>query len=203
MAADEDKIAAHVDSIERASDNSIPHDLSDVDEKIIENLEKIGEEIWITISWNLGGAIFVTVGGRLSDTFGRRWFFISGAAILIVGSIVSAPGQSISQMIAGGAIFGAGSGFFEMSFGAVQEIVPNEYRMVTIGLFGASSLIAQIMSLCACAMIKYTHNWRNAYHLMIGFQAFNLAYLCFFYHPPKFETKHAHDGKSRMQLIKG
>lgn len=64
--------------------------------------------------------MFVTVGGRLSDIFGRRYFFIAGACILIIGSIVSATGKSISQMIAGGAIFGAGSGFLEMSFGAVQ-----------------------------------------------------------------------------------
>jgi len=96
---------------------------------------------WITISWNLGGkvlnahsyhrhsspslpgAMFVTVGGRLSDIFGRRYFFIAGAIILIIGSIVSATGQSISQMIAGGAIFGAGSGFLEMAFGAVQVTV--------------------------------------------------------------------------------
>ena len=66
------------------------------------------------------GAIFVTIGGRLSDLFGRRYFFIAGAIILIIGSIVSATGQSINQMIAGGAIFGAGSGFLEMAFGAVQ-----------------------------------------------------------------------------------
>jgi len=75
---------------------------------------------WITISWNLGGAIFVTIGGRLSDIFGRRWFFLSGNALLIVGGIVSCTGQSINQMIAGGAIFGCGAGFLEMSFGAVQ-----------------------------------------------------------------------------------
>jgi len=75
---------------------------------------------WITISWNLGGAMFVTIGGRLSDIFGRRYFFIAGSVTLIVGSIVSATGQSIGQMIAGGAIFGAGSGFLEMAFGAVQ-----------------------------------------------------------------------------------
>lgn len=75
---------------------------------------------WITISWNLGGAMLVTIGGRLSDIFGRRYFFIAGAVLLIIGSIVSATGQSIDQMIAGGAIFGAGSGFLEMSFGAVQ-----------------------------------------------------------------------------------
>jgi hypothetical protein len=41
---------------------------------------------WITISWNLGGAMFVTIGGRLSDIFGRRWFFIAGAVILMIGS---------------------------------------------------------------------------------------------------------------------
>jgi len=75
---------------------------------------------WITTSWNLGGAIFVTIGGRLSDIFGRRYFFISGAALLIVGAIISATGHSIGQMIAGGAVFGMGSGFLEMSFGAVQ-----------------------------------------------------------------------------------
>lgn len=78
---------------------------------------------WITISWNLGGAMLVTVGGRLSDIFGRRWFFIAGAITLVVGSIVSATGKTINQMIAGGAIFGAGSGFLEMSFGAVQVCV--------------------------------------------------------------------------------
>lgn len=102
---------------------------------------------WITISWNLGGAMFVTIGGRLSDIFGRRWFFIAGAVILMIGSIVSATGQSIGQMIAGGALFGMGSGFLEMAFGAVQEIVPSKYRHVTIGLFDAASIIAQMMPL--------------------------------------------------------
>jgi MFS family permease len=75
---------------------------------------------WITGAWNLGGAIFVTVGGRMSDIFGRRYFFLAGASLLIVGAIVSATGQSIDQMIAGGALFGCGSGFLETSFGAVQ-----------------------------------------------------------------------------------
>ncbi|KAF2098265.1 MFS general substrate transporter [Rhizodiscina lignyota] len=158
---------------------------------------------WITISWNLGGAIFVTVGGRLSDIFGRRYFFLCGSVILIIGSIVSATGQSINQMIAGGALFGAGSGFLEMSFGAVQEIVPNEWRMTTIGLFDASSVIAQLMPLISWAIIKNTSNWRIPYYIMIGFQCFNLVYLFIFYHPPTFETKHSADRKSKRELFMG
>lgn len=80
--------------------------------------------------------MFVTIGGRLSDIFGRRYFFIAGACLLIVGSIVSATGKSINQMIAGGAIFGAGSGVLEMSFGAVQvtkSIAQHLYLLTKIG----------------------------------------------------------------------
>ncbi|KPM36923.1 hypothetical protein AK830_g9646 [Neonectria ditissima] len=155
---------------------------------------------WTTISWNLGGAIFVTIGGRLSDIFGRRWFFICGAATLIVGAVVGVTGQSIGQMIASGAIFGSGAGLLEMAFGA--EIVPNEWRMVTIGLFDASSIIAQVMPLISWAIIKYTGQWRNAYYLMIAFQALNTAFLWAFYHPPSFRTKHASSTRTKTDLLK-
>ncbi|KAF2743842.1 MFS general substrate transporter [Sporormia fimetaria CBS 119925] len=157
---------------------------------------------WITISWNLGGAMLVTIGGRLSDIFGRRYFFLAGAITLIIGSIVSATGKSIDQMIAGGALFGAGSGFLEMAFGAVQEIVPSKYRHVTIGIFDAASLIAQLMPLTAWVIIKYTGQWRNAYYVMIGFQTINLAMLWFFYHPPSFAEKQAEHGKTKRQLLR-
>ncbi|KAF7554378.1 hypothetical protein G7Z17_g2973 [Cylindrodendrum hubeiense] len=157
---------------------------------------------WITISWNLGGAIFVTIGGRLSDIFGRRWFFICGAATLVVGAIVGATGQSIGQMIASGAIFGSGAGLLEMAFGAVQEIVPNEWRMVTIGLFDASSIIAQLMPIISWAIIKYTGEWRNAYYVMIAFQVFNTGFLWAFYHPPSFSTKHGTSTRTKTDLLK-
>ena len=74
--------------------------------------------------------------------------------------------------------------------------------MVTIGLFDASSIIAEMMPLISWVMIKNTHTWRNCYYLMIGFQTLNLIFLYFFYDPPHFKTKHAHDGKSKLQLLK-
>lgn len=157
---------------------------------------------WITISWNLGGAMFVTVGGRLSDIFGRRYFFIAGAIILIIGSIVSATGQSINQMIAGGALFGCGSGFLEMAFGAVQEIVPSAYRHVTIGLFDAASIVAQVMPLVSWVIIKETGNWRICYYVMIAFQVVNLGLLVLFYNPPSWEQKRSEHGKSAGQLLR-
>ena len=83
-----------------------------------------------------------------------------------------------------------------------QEIVPNEWRMVTIGIFDAAAICAQLMPLISWTIIKYTGNWRNAYYVIIAFEAFTLGFVYFFYHPPKFSTKHRTDGRTVMSIIK-
>ncbi len=83
--------------------------------------------------WNLGAAVIVTVGGRLTDIFGRRYFMITGALFGALGALVGATGQSISQMIASGVLMGIGGGFGEIVFACVQEIVPNRYRLLILG----------------------------------------------------------------------
>lgn len=84
-------------------------------------------------SWNLGAAIIVTIGGRLSDILGRRWFLLFGAIAATIGALVGATGQSINQMITSGIIFGVGGGFQEMCFACAQELVPNKHRFKTLG----------------------------------------------------------------------
>lgn len=89
--------------------------------------------IWINVTWGLGAAILVSVGGRLSDIFGRRYFMLAGAFISFLGTIVGATGQSIGQMIASGVMFGVGSGFQEMGFACIMEFIPNKYRLTALG----------------------------------------------------------------------
>jgi hypothetical protein len=89
---------------------------------------------WITVSWTLAASIIVSVGGRLSDIFGRRYFMLFGASLSLVGCIVGATGQTINQMVASGVILGTGSGFQEMSYACIQEIVPNSWRLYAIGM---------------------------------------------------------------------
>jgi MFS family permease len=88
---------------------------------------------WITIVWQLGGSIIVSISGRLSDIFGRRYFMITGASISIVGCLVGANGKSIDMMIVSGTLFGIGSGFQEMAYACIQEMLPNKHRMVGVG----------------------------------------------------------------------
>ena len=88
---------------------------------------------WINVTWSLGAAILVSVAGRLSDIFGRRYFMLCGASISFIGTIVGATGQNIPQMILSGILFGIGSGFQELGFACIMEFIPNRYRLTALG----------------------------------------------------------------------
>ncbi|KAF2019486.1 MFS general substrate transporter [Aaosphaeria arxii CBS 175.79] len=158
---------------------------------------------WITVTWNLGAAVIVTVGGRLADIFGRRWFLLTGATAATIGALVGATGQSINQMIVAGVLFGFGGGFQEMCFACAQELVPNRYRFATLGAMVFANHVSSFGPLISYAFIKYSPiGWRACYWFCFAWEAATAIMLFFFYNPPTFETKHVDDQKTKWQLIK-
>jgi hypothetical protein len=55
--------------------------------------------IWIALVYNAVLTVFLAPVGRLSDIFGRRYFFIGGGVIGVVGSVVCATAKSIPVLI--------------------------------------------------------------------------------------------------------
>lgn len=158
--------------------------------------------VWVSITWTLGASILVSIGGRLSDIFGRRYFMMTGALISILGTIVGATGQSINQMIASGVLFGVGSGFQELCYACVQEIVPNHYRVMAVGGLDVSLALAFSSPLVAYAFIAHQSiGWRGAYWYLFSYHVFAFVLLFFFYKPPDFKTKHREGGLTKLQLL--
>ncbi|KAL4937888.1 hypothetical protein BDV06DRAFT_226516 [Aspergillus oleicola] len=157
---------------------------------------------WITICWNLGAAVIVTIGGRLSDIFGRRWFLVSGAVFGAIGAIVGATGKSVNQMIGAGVLMGIGGGFGETLFASVQEIVPNQHRLFILGCVEISNIPAMLSPMIGYSFINYAAlGWRVCYWWMFAFEALTAIMLFTFYRPPSFETMHLTDGKTKKQLL--
>lgn len=73
--------------------------------------------------------------GPLSDMFGRRWFFIAGNILALIGGIVCSTAHSVRVVIIGMSFLGAGAAHQQMALAALAEIYPNKYRGVVQGMW--------------------------------------------------------------------
>jgi MFS family permease len=64
---------------------------------------------WVALSYLLTNSVGLILVGRITDIFGRRWIFIGGNFISLIGSIVGATAHNISTLIAAETLLGLGA----------------------------------------------------------------------------------------------
>ncbi|OBT50878.1 hypothetical protein VE04_08487, partial [Pseudogymnoascus sp. 24MN13] len=89
--------------------------------------------IWVGLAYTLPVAIGYLLVGRLSDIFGRRYFFIGGSALGLIGCIVCALATSIPMMIGGMTLIGLGAAPQTSVVYVVSELIPVKYRFLGNG----------------------------------------------------------------------
>ena len=65
----------------------------------------------------------------VSDIFGRRWVFVGGAFLGVVGAIVCATAQTVNTLIGGTTICGIAAATQLSYFFVMGELVPMKYRL--------------------------------------------------------------------------
>ncbi|KAJ4371930.1 hypothetical protein N0V86_008484 [Didymella sp. IMI 355093] len=157
---------------------------------------------WVAISWTLGLAVGFTLVGRLSDIFGRRWFFIGASVLGLVGNIIGASAQSINMLIATNCINGlAAAG--QLSFHIVLgELIPNALR----GPVNAAILITSVPfavfgpPVARSLYSNTTLQWRWSYILGVIVNTVAIILYAVYYHPPTYTMLHV-GGKSKMKSL--
>ncbi|NQW16390.1 MAG: MFS transporter [Chloroflexi bacterium] len=105
---------------------------------------------WITTSYLVASTTVVPIAGRLSDMYGRKWFFVAGIVIFLVGSIFAGLSQSMTQLIAFRAIQGIGGGvMMANAFTTVADLFPpaerGKYMGFMTGVFGVSAILGPLL----------------------------------------------------------
>src|SRR3954466_7394201 len=57
--------------------------------KIIGDLNGFEHYVWPTIAYMLTSTIVVPISGKLGDLYGRKWFFMGGIVVFLIGSVLS------------------------------------------------------------------------------------------------------------------
>ena len=113
--------------------------------KIIGSLQGFDRYTWVVTAYLLGSTTMIPIVGKLSDQFGRKWFFVAGVILFLLGSVLSGASQTIDQLIAFRALQGIGAGVgISLVFTVVGDIFPPAERARWQGIFAAGySLICE------------------------------------------------------------
>lgn len=158
---------------------------------------------WVAIVYTLCVAVGLTLVGRLTDLFGRRYFFIGGGVLGTLGSIVCATAQSINTLIGGMTLIGCGAAT-QLSFHFVTaELVPMRARFWSVAFIYLFSIPGSGFgpAISEAFINRYPGvGWRGTFYFLIAINVAALASWICFYWPPNFERKH-HNAR-KMDFIK-
>ena len=117
---------------------------------IADRLEGQTAQAWVTTAYLITSTISTPLYGKLSDTYGRKPFYVFAIVVFIVGSMLCGLAQNIYELAAYRAIQGIGAGgLMSLAFAIVGDLVPprerGRYQGYFMAVFGVSSVLGPVL----------------------------------------------------------
>jgi EmrB/QacA subfamily drug resistance transporter len=118
--------------------------------QIIADLGGFTHYTWITTAYLISSTAVIPITGKLTDIYGRKWFYTAGIIIFTVGSLLCGLGQTMTQVIAFRAFQGIGAGIMiANAFTVIGDLFPpaerGKYQGLITGVFGLSAIVGPIL----------------------------------------------------------
>ncbi|MDQ2809831.1 MAG: MFS transporter [Chloroflexota bacterium] len=146
--------------------------------KIIGDLNGFEHYAWVFTAYMLTSTISVPIFGKLGDMYGRKWFFIGGIVVFLIGSMLCGQATDIWQLIGFRALQGLGGGImFANAFTIIGDLVPPADRGRWQGMFGAVWGLASVLGPTVGGQITDNLNWRWVFYVNVPVGLIALAVL--------------------------
>lgn len=155
--------------------------------------------VWIATGYTLAASTAALIWGRLSDVFGRRYFFIGGNGLALLGSILGAAAQNIVSLIFAQVFIGLALPA-QLSFSiALAELIPNKWRGYNNALlFFMAVPFSTFGPIIARNFLATSQSWRWSYYINLILTGLAIILATVFYHPPIFEQLHTRASKRKV-----
>ncbi|MFF5585478.1 MFS transporter [Streptomyces hygroscopicus] len=101
-----------------------------------------GATAWILAAWSLTSALTMPVAGRLLVRWSPFQVLVAGVVALAAGSVLAGAGPTLSVVIVGRLIGGAGAGATVIAVFAAATALPGRQRIRALGIIAAASATA-------------------------------------------------------------
>jgi EmrB/QacA subfamily drug resistance transporter len=150
--------------------------------QIVADLHGFSRYTWVTTAYLVASTTVVPIAGRLSDMYGRKWFYVAGIIVFLVGSVLAATSQTMTQLILFRAVQGLGGGIMlANAFIAIGDLFPpqerGKYQGLLSGVFGVSSVIGPTLGGFITDSLSW--HWIFFINLPLGIPAIGL-FIAFF-----------------------
>jgi EmrB/QacA subfamily drug resistance transporter len=136
--------------------------------QIIADLQGFDRYTWITTTYLMTSTVVVPVVGRLTDLYGRKWFYVLGVAIFIVGSALGGLSETMTQLIVARAVQGIGGGvLIANAFVVIGDLFPPAERGKYQGLLGATFGISSVIGPTLGGLVTDQLSWHWLFYLSI------------------------------------
>ncbi|MGI8855849.1 MAG: MDR family MFS transporter [Thermomicrobiales bacterium] len=164
--------------------------------RIIAQLNGFERYAWVTTVYLLTSTAAVPIFGKLSDIYGRKWFYLGGAVLFVVasalcgaaGSIPGVPGDGMTQLIIFRGLQGVGGGIImAITFTIIGDIFPPAVRGKYQGLLSAVWGMSSVFGPTLGGWITDSFSWRWIFYinLPVGILAITALFFAFPYFKPE------------------
>ena len=117
---------------------------------IVGELGGVDQMSWVISAFMVTMTIAMPLAGQLGDRMGRKWVYITGIAIFVIGSALGGFANGMGILIIGRAIQGFGAGIMMISSQSiVAEVVSarerGKFMGIMGGVFGVSSVLGPVL----------------------------------------------------------
>lgn len=150
--------------------------------RIIADLGGFSHYTWVTTAYIITSAVTIPITGRLTDMYGRKFFYIAGLIIFLMASCACGLSNTMPQIIVFRGIQGVGAGvMMANAFTVIGDLFPpaerGKYQGIVSGVFGLSSIIGPTLG----GFITDAISWHWVFFINIPFGTVVILLFLFFF----------------------
>jgi EmrB/QacA subfamily drug resistance transporter len=145
--------------------------------RVIADLNGLQHYAWVTTGYLLASAASMPIWGKLSDSLGRRRFFVIGMVIFVIGSALCGQSRSMIELVGFRAVQGLGAGaMMPITAAIIGDIFPPATRAKWQGMLFSVHGFATIVGPLLGGWITDTIGWRWTFYVNLPVGAISIVF---------------------------